>query len=269
MEKRTSVATTNLSEHILTDNSQGAGDNGVVLGGGSTFNFESSVESDSSEIALGAINRQAEVAGMALGTAVNAQTLAAHAVREMADGQALQVGLMDSTGQRWGDIFADAADVVNRSGAAIAGTASDAMFFNDRSLGRSLAFGEAALFSAENTSRDSLNFAADAMAESMRVSDRAVKASEQSLDSSLAFAKSSQAGTQNFVDDVLGGVFGLVKSVAADAREESAATRDFAGSFVGDFYESQKSGDVQTLQMIARYGAAVALVIGVVWMLRK
>jgi hypothetical protein len=262
MQKDTKVQTTNLSEHILTDNSMGAGDNGVVLGGGSTFNYESNVSNDNAEIALGSINRQAEVAGMALGTAVNAQTLASGAIATIGAANWLQAGMAERNADAWENIFEVGSD-------AVTGAASDAMFLSDRSLGRALMFGESALIAAENANRAALNFSAEALLDSVRVADRAVDSAEFSLESSLSFAKSSQAGTQNFLDDVLSGVFGLVKSVANDAREESAATRDFAGAFVGDFYESQKSGDVQTLQMIAKYGAAVAFAGFAFWALRK
>jgi hypothetical protein len=64
-------------------------------------------------------------------------------------------------------------------------------------------------------------------------------------------------------------VIRLVSDTAKSTQGESAATREFAGKFVGDFYESQKSGDVQTIQQAVKYGTAALAIIAIAWAIKS
>ena len=289
MEKTLTTSTNNTANYDLTDSSQGAGDNGVVAGG------DISIQVTSTD--GGAIEGANTIAGQALGTAVNAQTLAAMSLGVVSQGQSLQAYLADQqkasfdtfskqtanslqaaldaatasskASASYASQVADSALAASRASAQIAAnTAADAIASNNTATRGALTFADSALISVGNSNRQAFGFASDALLGSLSASGRAVTSAENALDSSLAFARQSETGTKNFLDDVLSGVFGLVRTTSERAADEANATRDFAGEFVGDFYESQKSGDVQTLQQLTKTAGAVLAVFAIAWALR-
>jgi hypothetical protein len=289
MEKTLTTSTNNEANYNLTDSSQGAGDNGVVAGGDVSINITATDG--------GAIEGANTIAGQALGTAVNAQTLAAMSLGVVSQGIDLQAFLAGQTkdsfdkfaketsaglktaldastaSQRAATNFAtqvsDSAIAASKDAARLAAnTASDAITSNNAATRGALTFADSALISVGNSNRQAFNFAGDALLSSLSASGRAVTSAENALDSSLSFARQSESSTKNFLDDVLSGVFSLDKTTSERAADEATATRDFAGEFVGDFYESQKSGDVQTLQQLTKTAGAVLAVFAIAWAFR-
>lgn len=311
--------TTNNANYDLTDASQGAGDGSVV--GGGDVNVTINNPASQSQI-----DASASLAGMALGTAVNAQTLAAQSLGVVVNGQTLQAYLADSNAsllksandnaaktfqslatsqtnsltaaldaataaQRNSSLYASQItdSVLSQSRAAAtlaANTASDAIASNNRATSGALnfadsaliavtnaernafAFADDALISSTNANRAAFGFAGDALAGSLTSAGRSVATAENALDASLGFARTAQSANNNFLTDVLNGVFSLVKTASTNATSEAQATRDFAGQFVGDFYESQKSGDVQTLQQIAKVVGVGLVAFALAWGVR-
>lgn len=323
-EKTITQETTNLADYDLTDASANAGDGSLVTSGGSTVNITNTMQDG------GATQGAVDIAGMALGTAVNAQTLAAHAIAGSVISQQInadlaggigktsenlfttasdnQLAALTALGRQQTDALRDAldaakssqqaantfaanaaADAQAMSRAAIsqaAGVASDALSSNERALMRSLGFADDSLIAVGNSQRQafgfadtsllavseaqrkSFGFAESAMAESVIANSRSVTTAENALDTALAFARQGEASNNSLLGDTLNSVLGLVKSTAIATQSEAEATRDFAGQFVGDFYESQKSGDVQTIQNIAKYAGVVGVALALAWALK-
>lgn len=261
------------SEHNYTDQSLGAGDNSIVSQGGVSINIADSSGSGDAMY----------LASQALGVAVNGQTLQAilqHGTSATLDRAiesnnasvaaaiaAAEKAARDASASA-SAAAADAISAANRSATTAANAASDAIAANNRATANAIGFADTALASVNTANRSAFGFADSALTASLQSSNRAVTSAENALDSSLAFARQTDTSTKNLLDDVLSGVFGLVRTTSERAADEAQATREFAGQFVGDFYESQKSGDVQTLQMLTKTAGAVLAVIAVAWAIR-
>lgn len=301
---RQTQQTTNVANYDLADTSANAGDNSVVASGGSTV----SLSTVNNTLDGGAIQSAADLAAMALGTAVNAQTLAAQSLGVVVNGQTLQAELGNQTArvltaaadnnlaalqaltrsQNQGlsealatsdaatrrataaaeAAAAEAAAASRAASSAALGAADAAIASGDRARRDALGFGSDALQSIAAAQRASFGFAGDALSASISSGLRGVATAENALDASLSFARSTGGAANTLVSDALSSVIRLVSDTAKSTQAEAQATRDFAGEFVGDFYESQKSGDVQTIQNIAKYAGAVGIALALAWALR-
>lgn len=239
------------------------------------------------ETANNAVNWGGTLAGQALGVAVNSQTLQARLAENTSDvllannattARALTSAndnattLLSSIVRQNGTTFSDLLDANNRSNqaaAAVASNAADSAIASaNRSSASALTFGGDALASINTNNRAAFGFGSDALGAALSSSNRAVTSANDSLDAALGFTRNTNAAALDFLDTSFGSVVKLVSDTAKSTQAEAQSTRDFAGKFVGDFYESQKSGDVQTLQQIAQVLGAVGVAVALAWALR-
>jgi len=241
----------------------------------------------SGAIANNAINQGANLAGQALGVVVNGQTLQQSLANTTADvllaNNATTARALTSANDNATDVlraisreqtntFSELLSSSNRNAAAAAAVASNAtdaaVASANRATAGALGFGADSLAAVNTANRSAYGFAGDALAASLVSSGRAVTAAGDALDSSLSFTQRTNTAALDFLDNAFGDVLGLVKETAKSTQNEAAATRDFASSFVGDFYESQKSGDVQTIQQITKVIGVAAVAFALAWALR-
>ena len=242
--KPVTTTNTSTSNYDQEDNTVGAGDASIVAGHGGTVN-QTSITNEVPDLAfvLGgeAIDANSRLAESALNTAL---------------------GLSRETGDVLSRLSGDASRNLLATVDANAAAASANTRLADSLVDRSLSYGE-------RLSGDVLSGARDALEFGDAASRRATDFSADALDGSLAFARVTNDKAFNFAGDSFAALVDVLGDAAKQSNEQATATRDFASQFVGDFYESQKSGDVQTLQKLTEVAGAVVAIVAIAWALKS